>query len=166
MSGTVEDDELHDPSLNPAPAPAEASVRRGVLEDYVAFHLRMSQAYSFRAFKRNAGIPGLRPGWFAVLSLINDNPGITPLSLSRASGRDKSTITPILRDLSRERLIARQEIPSDRRSYSLHLTPKGEQALAHLSVSASAHERELDAIIGDQKEVLLDLLRRIVAELG
>ena len=62
-------------------------------------------------FKRHTGIPGLRPGWFAVLSLINNNPGITPLALSRASGRDKSTITPVLRDLVREQLISREDIP-------------------------------------------------------
>jgi DNA-binding MarR family transcriptional regulator len=136
-----------------------------VLGDYIGFHLRLAQAASFRAFKRQAGIRGLRPGWFAVLSLIGDNPGITPLALSRASGRDKSTITPVLRDLLKGEMISREEIPADRRSYALRLTPKGEQALAHLAVRAAAHDRALDAIAGDEKEALLELLRRIVAEL-
>jgi DNA-binding MarR family transcriptional regulator len=141
-------------------------VRFGALEDYIGFHLGLAQAAAFRAFKRHAGIPGLRPGWFAVLSLINDNPGITPVAISRASGRDKSTITPVLRDLTRERMIAREEIPADRRSYALRLTPTGEQALAHLAACAAAHERALDAIAGDGKLALLDFLRRIGAELG
>lgn len=141
-------------------------VRLGVLRDLVGFHLQLAQVASFRALKRQAGVRGLHPGWLAVLSLINDNPGITPLALSRASGRDKSTITPILRDLTREKLIDREEIPSDRRSYALRLTPDGEQALAHLAACATAHDRDLAAIAGEQKEVLLDLLRRIAAGLG
>ena len=72
----------------------------GVLDDYVGFHLRLAQNASFRAFKRLTGERSLRPGWFAVLSIIDANPGITPMALSRASGRDKSTITPVLRDLA------------------------------------------------------------------
>jgi DNA-binding MarR family transcriptional regulator len=140
-------------------------IRLGPLDDYIGFHLRLAQAASFRSFKRHTGLRNLRPGWFAVLSIINDNPGITPIALSRASGRDKSTITPVLRDLEREKLISREEIPSDRRSYALRLTQKGAESLAHLATCAAAHDRELDAIVGDAKGELLALLRRIVAEL-
>lgn len=145
--------------------PAEGPVRLGKLDDYIGFHLRLAQGASFRAYKRQTGEPSLRPGWFAVLSLIGDNPGITPMALSRASGRDKSTITPVLRDLQREKLIRREDVPTDRRSYALHLTEEGARKLAHLAESAERHDRELDAIVGDQKRALLDLLRRIVAEL-
>ena len=37
--------------------------------------------------------------------------------------------------------------------------------LAHLAASAAAHDRELDVIVGTEKQDLLRLLRRIVAEL-
>jgi DNA-binding MarR family transcriptional regulator len=140
-------------------------VRLGALDSYIGFHLRMAQTASFRAFKRLTGVQNLRPGWFAVLALIAENPGITPIALSRASGRDKSTITPVIRDLVREGLIVREEIPTDRRSYSLRLTPAGAERLAHLAACAAEHDRELDAIVGDEKERLLALLRRIEAEL-
>jgi DNA-binding MarR family transcriptional regulator len=140
-------------------------VNLGILDSYIGFHLRLAQAASFRAFKRHSGLRNLRPGWFAVLSIIGDNPGITPVTLSRASGRDKSTITPILRELVRERMIRRESVPNDRRSYALSLTPRGAEALAHLAVCAAEHDRELDAIAGDQKPALLALLRRFEAEL-
>jgi len=71
----------------------------------------------------------------------------------------------VLRDLGREKLIRREAIPSDRRSYALHLTPAGADQLAHLAACAAAHDRELDAIVGDKKPELLELLRRITAEL-
>src|SRR5690606_27040602 len=90
---------------------AEREVRLGELENYISFHLRLAQNASFKAFKRHTGENRLRPGWFAVLMIIRNNPGITPMALSRASGRDKSTITPVLRDLLQERLIDRSANP-------------------------------------------------------
>ena len=110
----------------------QGGIRLGPLEDYIAFHLRLAQGASFRAFQRLAGVPGLRPGWFAVLLLIRENPGITPMALSRGSGRDKSTITPMLRELEREGLVSREAVPGDRRSYALRLTAEGELRLAYL----------------------------------
>lgn len=141
------------------------AIRLGRLEDYIGFYLRMAQGASFRAFKRQSGVSNLRQGWFAVLSLVNDNPGITPVALSRASGRDKSTLTPVLRDLTREKLIRREPIPRDRRSYALHLTPAGSERLAQLAAAAAAHDHALDVIVGEHKPLMLHLLRRIVAEI-
>jgi DNA-binding MarR family transcriptional regulator len=143
----------------------EAAVQLGPLADYVAFHLRMAQGASFRAFKQHTGEKNLRQGWFAVLALIDRNAGITPVALSRASGRDKSTLTPVLRDLTRERLIRREPMPNDRRSYSLHLTAAGKEKLAHLAACAAAHDRQIDAIVGEEKPALIRLLAKIVAEL-
>ena len=140
-------------------------VALGVLSEYIGFHLRLANAASFRAFTRRAGRPRLRPGWFTILSLVNDNPGITPVALSRASDRDKSTLTPLMRDLQREGLIERHAIPEDRRSFGLSLTAEGRRALETLAVALAAHERTLDEIAGEMKPDLVQLLRRIVAEL-
>ncbi|MGO4836507.1 MarR family winged helix-turn-helix transcriptional regulator, partial [Rhizobiaceae sp. 2RAB30] len=95
--------------------------------------------------------------------LIHDNPGITPMTLSKASGRDKSTLTPVLRDLLRLKLIARETVESDKRSYTLSLTRLGEAKLAMLAEHAAAHDRTLDEIVGDKKEELIRLLKRISA---
>ena len=141
------------------------SIRLGELEDRLGFHLRLAQNASFKAFKRHTGESDLRPGWFAVLSLIDSNPGITPMALSRASGRDKSTITPVVRDLLRANLISRKPVKTDKRSYALFLTPAGEEKRAYLSDCAREHDRELDEIVGDGKDLLVQLLRRIITTL-
>lgn len=144
---------------------SEDVVHLGLLENALGFHLRLAQNASFKSFKRHTGETELRPGWFAVLNIIHHNPGITPIALSRACGRDKSTITPVLRDLLREGMIRRGQIPTDRRSYALFLTANGEEKLAHLATCAARHDEELDEIVGDKKDELIRLLRRIVTVL-
>ena len=144
---------------------AAAPIRLGMLDDYIAFHLRLAQNASFKAFQRHTGEPDLRPGRFAVMSLIHDNPGITPMAVSRASGRDKSTITPVLRDLDRAKLMIRKPIAADRRSHSLYLTAEGEEKFRHLAACAAEHDRAIDQIVGARKHEMLGLLRRITSEL-
>src|ERR1700741_5144759 len=98
----------------------------GPLADWIGFHVRMAQIAAFQAFARETGEVDLPPGRFALLTLIGRNPGISQTVLSRAAGRDKSTLTPALRDLKRRGLIARRRLESDRRSYHLTLTPSGQ----------------------------------------
>ncbi len=133
----------------------------GALESVIAFNLRLAQNASFKAFKRQSGDANLRPGWFAMLSIIHDNPGITPMALSKASGRDKSTLTPVLRDLLRLKLIARETAQNDKRSYTLSLTELGQTKLTTLAEHAAAHDRVLDEIVGEGKDEFVRMLKRI-----
>jgi hypothetical protein len=48
----------------------------GPLADFIGFHLRLAQEASFQAFARRVRDLDLRPGRFAVLALIGENPGI------------------------------------------------------------------------------------------
>src|SRR5438132_11943779 len=108
----------------------------------------MAQAASFQAFSRLAREIGTRPVRFATLMLIGRNPGISQTALSRANGRDKSSLTPVLNDLTRRGLIRRQRTRADQRAYQLTLTPAGKRLLAQLTQCARAHEQHLDRIIG------------------
>jgi DNA-binding MarR family transcriptional regulator len=142
------------------------SVRYGPLEDWVGFHLRMAQTASFAAFAREADGMAVGPGRFALLTLIANNPGISQTDLSRANGRDKSTLTPALDDLERRGLVRRERPASDRRSYALSLTEAGAAALAELTACAARHERNLDRIVGaTERARFLATLKKIAAEL-
>ncbi|MDE2198879.1 MAG: MarR family transcriptional regulator [Rhodospirillales bacterium] len=144
-----------------ADAPGEA-VDLGLLDEFIGFHLRRAQEASFQAYARRVGGSDLHPGRFALLVLISRNTGITPTALSRVAGRDKSSITPALRDLEARGLVGRSPAPGDRRSVVLHLTDAGEARLAQLTVHALAHDAELDRIIGvSAKPAFLRQLRRI-----
>ena len=139
----------------------------GPLAGWVGFHLRMAQIASFHAFASEVGEVDLPPGRFALLTLIGRNPGISQTVLSRAAGRDKSTLTPALRDLKRRGLIARVRLERDRRSYHLTLTPEGQATLRRLTECAARHERNLDRTVGTRdRKKLLRILRKIMSELG
>ena len=142
-------------------------VDHGPLAEWVGFNLRMAQAASFQAFSRMAREIGTRPGRFATLMLIGRNPGISQTALSRAAGRDKSSLTPVLNDLERRGLVIRRRTRTDQRAYRLSLTPAGRRLLAELTRCAREHERKLDRIIGaeDQKG-FVRILKRIIAEAG
>jgi len=146
-------------------APAE-TVRFGPLEDWVGFHLRMAQGASFQAFAREAAGMDLRPGRFAILTLIGHNPGISQTALSRANGRDKSTLTPALDDLERRGLILRERLASDRRSYALSLTGSGRAVLAELTRCAERHEAHIDRILGRDRGKFAHLLKKLAVALA
>ena len=138
----------------------------GPLADWVGFHLRMAQITAFQAFARESGEVDLPPGRFALLTLIGRNPGISQTILSRAAGRDKSTLTPALRDLQKRGLIVRVQLKRDRRAYRLQLTATGRAMLQRLTACAERHERNLDRVIGRRERgQFLTILKRVIAEL-
>ena len=145
---------------------AGGDVAFGVLDDLLGFHLRQAHDASFRAFARHSGDPRLKPGRFAAMMVIHNNPGITQVALSRAIARDKSSITPLIQELQRLGLVIRKPSPRDRRSTTLRLTAAGERVLADLLDHAEAHDRQLDAVVGEKKRELIALLRRITEALS
>ena len=157
-------------SVRPVPAPTEPQepIRFGPLAHWIGFPLRLAQTAAFQAFVREAQKTGLsRPGWFATLTLIGENPGISQTALSQANGRDKSTLTPVLNDLVRRGLVRRARAQNDRRTYRLTLTPAGRKVLAELMECAKRHERNLDRVIGTRdRATFLRILRKIATELG
>jgi DNA-binding MarR family transcriptional regulator len=144
---------------------SDAPVEFGPLAQWLGFNLRMAQAAAFQAFARRSGKIGVQPGRFATLTLIAANPGITQTALSRANGRDKSTLTPLISDLVRRRLVRRARDRGDRRTYRLTLTAAGEALLTELNACAHEHEAELDRLVGRDRARFLQLLKKISAEL-
>jgi DNA-binding MarR family transcriptional regulator len=145
--------------------PAEP-INFGPLADWIGFNLRMAQTAAFTAFARLSKEIGEKPGRFATLMLIGKNPGISQTALSRANGRDKSSLTPVLTDLVRRRLVRRVRVPRDRRTYRLTLTAAGEKVLRELIECAERHEEKLDAVVGRERAQFLRALKKIAAELG
>jgi DNA-binding MarR family transcriptional regulator len=138
----------------------------GVLDGFIGFHLRLAQDASFRGFAKRSGRLDLKPGRFAAMMVIHNNPGINQTALGRAIARDKSTITPLLQGLERQGLVERRAPASDGRSFVLTLTPAGESMVRVLLRQAQEHDRKLDEIVGDGKGEFIRILKRIAQDLG
>src|ERR1700690_4469890 len=146
-------------------ADAEA-VKFGPLEYWVDFNLRMAQESAFQAFSRRSQEIGESPGRFATLTLIARNPGISQTELSHASGRDKSSLTPVVEDLVRRGLVERKRVRADRRTYRLNVTSAGKKTLTQLTRCARRHERVLDGIIGQRdRRRFIQILKKIAAQI-
>jgi DNA-binding MarR family transcriptional regulator len=138
----------------------------GVLDGFIGFHLRLAQDASFRSFAQRSGRRDSKPGRFAAMMVIHNNPGVNQTALGRAIARDKSTVTPLLQGLERQGLIRRRAPANDGRSYELTLTPAGETMLRVLLAQAREHDRKLDEIVGPAKANFVRILKRIAQELG
>lgn len=137
-------------------------VQLGFLSSFVGFHLRLAQDASYRSFSRASDRDLVKPGRFPALAIIHLNPGISQSALGRAIARDKSTVSPLIKDLQKNGFISRKPSSLDRRSVTLSLTKKGERTLDKLKVRAKEHEAELDELIGASKGRLMSLLDKII----
>ncbi len=132
----------------------------------LGYHLRVAQEASFQAFSTAVDKADLKPGWYSILTILAEYEELTPSDLSRVCGRDRSTLTATLKGLSIRGLIERHQNPDDQRSYSVRLTDEGLKMQHRLHAIARQHDKRLDDIVGEDKEVLLAVLARIVNALG
>jgi DNA-binding MarR family transcriptional regulator len=67
----------------------------------------------------------LFPGAAPLILHLGDEDGLTMSELGKRCGLESSTMTPLVDELERHKLIARVRAPEDRRVIRLHLTPSG-----------------------------------------
>jgi len=132
------------------------------LSGYVGYALRRAQGAIFADFNHTLAKLNLRPGQFAVLVLIDQNPGTSQSSVSAALGIQKANFVATIADLEDRGLVRRRKSESDGRTYSLGLTPRGRATLQHAAELQSLHEARVIAQIGSEERLqLLNLLDRL-----
>lgn len=157
------------PDLDPAPADAdidpglEPGVDLGRLPDLVGYVLRRAQLAVFHDFHRSFAELDIRPTQFAVLDLVQRNPGLRPSQLSEALGIKRTNLVVLLDALEDRGLLKRERAPGDRRATALFITPAGARLLTRLWAVNDQHEATLTARLGEQgRRDLLALLRRLL----
>ena len=140
--------------------------RLGRFADSVGFHLRRAHEAAQQDVAASLADTGLLPIHGEVLAFIGDNPGTIPSVVASSLGRDRSSVTGILRTLLDRGLIERARTTRDRRAALLQLTPAGEAMLQRLQQRAAACDAALDRILGEDKPALLEQLHRISAALA
>ena len=108
----------------------------------------------------------LTPLEFAVLAYINKavgEPGIDQTALAARLGIDRNNTRLLVSRLLAKGLLETRINAEDRRARLLWLTPRGEKLHARLYPRAGADQlRILDALEPAEREVLLDLLVRVI----
>jgi DNA-binding MarR family transcriptional regulator len=136
------------------------------LRGYVGYALRRAQTAIFADFIDTLAELNLRPGQFAVLMLIDQNPGASQSNVSNALGIQKANFVATIVDLEVRGFIVRRKSASDGRSYALDLTARGRRTLQRASKLQSVHEARVIERLGDAgRQQLLDLLDKL-SDLG
>jgi DNA-binding MarR family transcriptional regulator len=115
-------------------------------------------------YQRNFGVNVTE---WRIMSLLAIEPGISASRICSVIGFDKGPVSRNLALLQTRGMVAIRTAPDDGRSHAISLTARGRAV--HDKVIAAALERErrlLSCLKKDEREVLIDLLRRLHENLG
>lgn len=141
----------------------EAELESGVLGSFIGYGLKRAYLNFQSDFIESVAHLGLRPGQFAALSIIIDNPDISQSRLARALEIERSGVVLIVDELEGRDLISRNKVPGDRRSYALRATPAGEALREEAVVTICRHEdRLLAGLSATERKTLQGLLVRLL----
>ncbi|TFV77044.1 MarR family transcriptional regulator [Bradyrhizobium frederickii] len=102
-----------------------------------------------------------------IMSLLAIEPGIPASRICHVIGFDKGPVSRTLGGLEKRGLISIRTDPNDGRTHSIALTAKGRATHDKVIVAALERERRLLSCLSkDEREVLIDLLRRLHDNLG
>jgi len=102
---------------------------------------------------------------YGSLVCLEIEPGIDQRRLAEAMGIDPSNTSLIVDRLHSKGLIERRIKGADRRARELYLTPKGKKLWRRLRPKTSAaNERVLAPLAPAERELLLNLLIRVIEE--
>ena len=97
-----------------------------------------------------------------IMSLLAIEPGIPAARICQVIGFNKGPVSRTLAGLEKRGLVTIRTDPKDGRTHSISLTARGRAT--HDKVIVAAFERErrlLSCLSKDEREVLIDLLRRL-----
>ena len=139
-----------------------AEIDYGVLPTLIGYNLRRAQLKVFQNFQSTMAPFDVTPGQFGVLTLINENAGLSQSDLGTALGIDRSTMVAVIDRLESRDLVVRAPSPNDRRSYALRLSDHGKKTLAGIMPKLREHESTIAAALSKPEQAaLISLLRRI-----
>ena len=102
-----------------------------------------------------------------IISQLAIEPGIPASRICQVIGFDKGPVSRNLAALQKRGLVAIRTAPDDGRTHSISLTARGRAVHDRVIVAALDRERRLLACLKkDEREVLIDLLRRLHENLG
>ena len=150
--------------------PRETARLAPVADSVIQVSWRVLQVTT-RAVLEQPGTPALTPTQLRALGVVLGNPALSLSALAEQLGLQKPAASKVIDELVRRRLVRREVVPHNRRMHALHVTARGETALAVAAAPASARIagllRQLDArerhTVARAMTLLLPLVRTTTA---
>lgn len=144
--------------------PPRSPVERAGLNEQVGYALRRAQLAIFNDLITCFKPLAIRPAQYAVLAVIQANPGINQQQLGDSLAIQRPNLSALLDELERENLVRRGRVRHDARSVALKLTSQGQQRLKDLNAAHLVHERRIGKILRPAaKAQLLESLAKLAA---
>jgi len=143
-------------------APKRNEVYADDVYDQPGHLIRRAQQIAVSVFHSTFGYK-VTPVQYAVLRILQDNPGIDQVTLARLCALDTSTAANLAVRLERRGLLKRTVPVKSRRFRLLRLTPRGVALVKQLNPSGRLVSRRLlQALDKKEQKVFLRLLKKFV----
>ena len=137
------------------------------LDRRIPFLLSQLGTYVADDFKRRLAPLHVHPRTNAVLVALAGADGQSQRQLSARLGLHRNVMVSLIDTLEEQGLVERKPHPDDRRAFAVTLTAKARELLPALEEQSHAMEDEVTAALtSDERAALLDMLRRVSANLG
>ena len=134
----------------------------GPLPGLIGYVLRRAQVAVYQDFARTYAHVRHPARAIRGAHRYRTQPGQKQTAVGAALGIKRANFVALCDELERRNLIVRRNIPNDRRSYALHLTPKGEALLKELHQANAHHEARVAAALGgEDRDQFIKLLTAV-----
>jgi DNA-binding MarR family transcriptional regulator len=133
------------------------------LHQIVGYQLAQATIATSQVFFAKVGDPfELRPVEFTILTLIDENPGVTARQLAGALAVTPPNITMWMERLERRGLVERERSATDGRAQSIRTTRKGSSLAKQAVALLIDGERDaLNALSSAERAMLVELLHKV-----
>jgi DNA-binding MarR family transcriptional regulator len=140
----------------------DTALQLGELSELLGYQFKRVQLRIFEDFIRYVAPLQLTPAQFAVLILLEKNPGRNQTEIAATLGILRPNFVSVLDELESRDLCARVRSANDRRSHIVILTEKGRSTLARAKRLVAKHEARLGVMLGEaDRASLLKILDKL-----
>ncbi len=132
--------------------PDDPELKFGGLDELLGYRLRRAHGAMHRNFVSTVFSElDLTQKQTATLWLINNNPGVSQVSVAAALGMDRASMMAVINRLQRRGLVIRNRSNADRRRQELHLTLDGQVRLRKAKARIARHEQRFKSLFSPEE---------------
>ena len=135
-------------------------------DKYIVYFIsktKKKMTYFIEKKLREKGLDDLVPSYGNILTALYDNDGkLSMKEIGQLTGKDKSTVTPLVNKLSKLGYVKKEKCKEDRRITYVKITEKGKEIEDKFNdISKEVYLTAYKDFSVEEREVLLKLLKRL-----